>query len=403
MKSLAAVFLLLLLLTGCAEHATPAQELEPAHTHPAETQDAEAPEAVETPEDPVTPEAPETPEAADYGDAAFCGGITLFAGDPVALINSEEVTMEGAPFFEEGEFYVPLRFAAETLGWHYAEDGDTITLSATKTWEWGVDFAPDGGYSLRPCDPVTQELELTVGERAFTLNGEAVESCSAGVPVRRDSVIYLPLDFLTFSDGDGQQSVPWLFGGSTYDPEAGYAILNGQRNEAGLGKLCRLAELGRVCRRCSGQGFAESGMLGQSSIGEYNVVEYMRGGLRVHVLRPMTDGTEVFPATRRRRDRRRVYARPQHRNPTRIAGPAMRAEKAEQVYDGSFADTLSLRLDQQALPQHCGARTPFAVLRHPARGLPQDGANSTCSMTGWRIRRMRPETNWNPVTKALDD
>ena len=52
MKSLAAVFLLLLLLTGCAERTGPAQELEPAHTHPAETQDAEAPEAVETPEEP---------------------------------------------------------------------------------------------------------------------------------------------------------------------------------------------------------------------------------------------------------------------------------------------------------------------------------------------------------------
>ena len=118
MKSLAAVFLLLLLLTGCAERTAPAQELEPAHTHPAETQDAEAPEAVETPEDPVTPEAPETPEAADYGDAAFCGGITLFAGDPVARVNSKEMTMEGAPFFENDEFYVPLRFAAETHGWH---------------------------------------------------------------------------------------------------------------------------------------------------------------------------------------------------------------------------------------------------------------------------------------------
>ena len=292
MRYLAAVFLLLLLLTGCAEHATPAQEPEPAHTHPAETQDAESPGAVETPEDSVTPEAPETPEAADYGDAAFCGGITLFAGDPVARVNSKEMTMEGAPFFKYEEFYVPLRFAAETLGWHYAEDGDTITLSATKTWEWGVDFAPDGGYFLRPCDPVTQELELTVGERVFTQNGDAVESCSAGAPVRRDSVIYLPLDFLTFSDGDGQQSVPWLFGGSTYDPEAGYAILNGQRNEAGLGSFAvwqNWDELPEVQR----EGFAESGMLGQSSIGEYNVMEYMRGGLRVHVLRPMTDGTEV--------------------------------------------------------------------------------------------------------------
>ena len=316
MKSLTAVFLLLLLLTGCAERTAPAQELEPAHTHPAETQDAEAPEAVETPEDPVTPEAPETPEAADYGDAAFCGGITLFAGDPVARVNSEEVAMESAPFFEEGEFYVPLRFAAETLGWHYAEDGDTITLSATKTWEWGVDFASDGGYSLRPCDPVTQELELTVGERAFTLNGEAVESCSAGVPVRRDSVIYLPLDFLTFSDGDGQQSVPWLFGGSTYDPEAGYAILNGQRNEAGLGGFAvwqNWDELPEVQR----EGFAESGMLGKLDRRIQRRGIYARRAARPCAA--ADDGRDGSFRRPRRRDRRRVYVRPQHRNPTRIA------------------------------------------------------------------------------------
>ncbi len=87
-------------------------------------------------EDPVTPELKRRRQP-DYGDAAFCGGITLFAGDPVARVNSEEVTMEGAPFFESDEFYVPLRFAAETLGWHYAEDGDTITLSATKTMGMG--------------------------------------------------------------------------------------------------------------------------------------------------------------------------------------------------------------------------------------------------------------------------
>lgn len=368
MRYLAAVFLLLLLLTGCAERAAPAQEPEPAHTHPVETQDAEAPEAVETPEDPVTPEAPETPEAADYGDAAFCGGITLFAGDPVALVNSEEVTMEGAPFFKYEEFYVPLRFAAETLGWHYAEDGDAITLSATKTWEWGVDFAPDGGYFLRPCEPVTQELKLTVGERVFTQNGDAVESCSAGVPVRRDSVIYLPLDFLTFSDGDGQQSVPWLFGGSTYDPEAGYAILNGQRNEAGLGGFAvwqNWDELPEVQR----EGFAESGMLGQSSIGEYNVVEYMRGGLRVHVL-PADDGRDGSFRRPRRHDRRRVYVRPQHRNPTRIA--------ARQCV-GEGGAGLRRQLCRHALApagrgrQHRGAGPPFAVLRHPARGLPHDG------------------------------
>lgn len=384
MKSLAAVFLLLLLLTGCAERAAPAQELEPAHRHPEEVQTAEPPEPVETPEEP------------DYGDAAFCGGVTLFAGSPIALVNSEEVTMEGAPFFEGDEFYMPLRFAAETLGWHYAEDGDAITLSATKTWEWGVDFAPDGGYFLRPCEPVTQALHLTVGERAFTLNGDAVESCSAGVPVRRDSVIYLPLDFLTFSDGDGQQSVPWLFGGSTYDPEAGYAILNGQRNEAGLGGFYiwqNWDELPEVQR----EGFAESGMLGQSSIGEYNVVEYMRGGLRVHVLRPMTDGTEfssdydgaivgVFTSD------------PSIATPRGLR-PGDAWEKAEQVYDGSFADSLSLRLDEDDNIVELGLHSPYY-------DSPPAGCRTMSEQHMFYVWMAHPEDapdNWNPVTKALDD
>ena len=384
MKSLTAVFLLLLLLTGCAERTAPAQELEPAHRHPEEVQTAEPPEPVETPEEP------------DYGDAAFCGGVTLFAGSPIALVNSEEVTMEGAPFFEGDEFYMPLRFAAETLGWHYAEDGDAITLSATKTWEWGVDFAPDGGYFLRPCEPVTQALHLTVGERAFTLNGDAVESCSAGVPVRRDSVIYLPLDFLTFSDGDGQQSVPWLFGGSTYDPEAGYAILNGQRNEAGLGGFAvwqNWDELPEVQR----EGFAESGMLGQSSIGEYNVVEYMRGGLRVHVLRPMTDGTEfssdydgaivgVFTSD------------PSIATPRGLR-PGDAWEKAEQVYDGSFADSLSLRLDEDDNIVELGLHSPYY-------DSPPAGCRTMSEQHMFYVWMAHPEDapdNWNPVTKALDD
>ena len=304
--------------------------------------------------------------------------------------------MEGAPFFKYEEFYVPLRFAAETLGWHYAEDGDAITLSAAKTWEWGVDFAPDGGYFLRPCEPVTQALHLTVGERAFTLNGEAVESCSAGVPVRRDSVIYLPLDFLTFSDGDGQQSVPWLFGGSTFDPEAGYAILNGQRNEAGLGGFYiwqnwdKLPEVQR-------EGFAESGMLGQSSIGEYNVVEYMRGGLRVHVLRPMTDGTEVSG------DHDGAIVGVYTSDPSIATPRGLRPgdawEKAEQVYDGSFADTLSLQLDEDDNIVELGLHSPYYDI--PPAGCRTMGEQHL--FHDWMAHPENAPDNWNPVTKALDD
>ena len=384
MRYLAAVFLLLLLLTGCAERTAPAQELEPAHRHPEEVQTAETPEPVETPEEP------------DYGDAAFCGGITLFAGSPIALVNSEEVTMEGAPFFEGDEFYMPLRFAAKTLGWHYAEDGNAITLSAAKTWEWGVDFAPDGGYFLRPCEPVTQALHLTVGERAFTLNGEAVESCSAGVPVRRDGVVFLPLDFLTFFDGEGQQSVPWLFGSSTYDSETGYAILNGQRNEAGLGGFYiwqnwdKLPEVQR-------EGFAESGMLGQSSIGEYNVVEYMRGGLRVHVLRPMTDGTEVSG------DHDGAIVGVYTSDPSIATPRGLRPgdawEKAEQIYDASFADTLSLQLDEDDNIVELGLHSPYYDI--PPAGCRTMGEQHL--FHDWMAHPENAPDNWNPVTKALDD
>lgn len=384
MRCVLAVFLLLLLLTGCAERAAPAQELDLAHTHPEKTQTVEAPEA------------PELREEPDYGDAAFCGGITLFAGSPIALVNSEEVTMEGAPFFEGDEFYVPLRFAAETLGWYYAEDSDTITLSATKTWEWSVDFAPDGGYELRPCEPVTQELCLTVGEREFTRNGKAVESCSAGVPIRRDGMVFLPLDFLTFSDGKGQQSVPWLFGGSAYDPETGYAILNGQRNEACLGGFYIWQNWDEIPAE-QREGFMESGMLGQSSIGEYNVVEYTRGGLSVHVLRPMAGRTEFSGnydgATVG------VYTSDPNIATPRGLRPGDSWEKVEQICDSGFADSLSLRLDGNDSIVELGLHSPYY-------DCPPAGCRTMSEQHMFHDWMAHPEDapdNWDPVTKDLDD
>ena len=395
MKRTLAVFLLLLLLTGCAENSIPAQELEPAHTHSEETPEAEAPEASETREAPVTPEAPEVPEEPDYGDAAFCGGITLFVDDPVALVNSEEVTMEGAPFFENDEFFVPLRFAAETLGWHYAEDGNAITLSATKTWEWSPSFAPCGGFSFHPRDPVTQELRLMVGEQAFTQNGETLESCSSGVPVRRDGVVYLPLDFLTFSDGEGQQPIPWLFGGSAYDPKTGYAILNGQRNEAGFHGFTvwqNWDELQTEQR----EGFAEAGTLGQSSIGEYNVVEYTRGGLRVHVLRPVSDDIQYPDAF----DGWivGVYTSDPDIATPRGLRPGNTLEQAEQIYDGSFADSLSLRLDEDDNIVELGLHSPYY-------DIPPAGCRTMGEQHMFHYWMAHPEDapdNWNPVTKQLD-
>ena len=385
-----AVFLLLLLLNGCAEHATPAQELEPAHTHPAQTQHADTPEITEVPE---TSELQEEP---DYGDAAFCGGVTLFAGSPIALVNSEEARMEGAPFFEGDEFYVPLRFAAETLGWHYAEDGDTITLSATKTWEWGVDFAPDGGWFLRPCEPVTQTFRFTVGSAAITRNGEAVENTSMGAPARRDGVVYLPLDFRSGGDGFGlfdYQSIPVQEDGTLTQSRL---ILNGQRNEAGLGGFHIWQNWDEIPAE-QREGFVESGMLGQSSIGEYNVVEYTRGGLSVHVLRPMAEGTEFSgdydgAITG-------VYASDPNTATPRGLHPGDPWEKVEQVYDGRFADTLSLRLDEEDNIVELGLHSPYY-------DSPPAGCRTLSDQHMFHDWMAHPEDapdNWDPVTKDLDD
>ena len=385
-----AVFLLLLFLTGCAEHATQAQELEPAHTHPAQTQHADAPEITEVSE---TSELQEEP---DYGDAAFCGGVTLFAGSPIALVNSEEARMEGAPFFEGDEFYVPLRFAAETLGWHYAEDGDTITLSATKTWEWGVDFAPDGGWFLRPCEPVTQVFCFTVGSAAITRNGEAVENTSMGAPARRDGVVYLPLDFRSGGDGFGlfdYQSIPVQEDGTLTQS---WLILNGQRNEAGLGGFHIWQNWDEIPAE-QREGFVESGMLGQSSIGEYNVVEYTRGGLSVHVLRPMAGGTEFSgdydgAITG-------VYASDPNLATPRGLRPGDPWEKVEQVYDGRFADTLSLRLDEEDNIVELGLHSPYY-------DSPPAGCRTLSDQHMFHDWMAHPEDapdNWDPVTKDLDD
>ena len=385
-----AVFLLLLLLTGCAGRTVP------AHTHP---EQAQAVEPTETAEAPAEPEAPEMQEEPDYGEAAFCGGITLFAGDTLALVNSEEAAMEGAPFLAGDDFYVPLRFASETLGWRYAESGDTVTLSATKTWEWGVAFAPDGGYSLRRCEPVTQTFCFTIGSATVTRNGESFESTSMGAPVRKDGVVYLPLNLRSGGDSAG-------FGLFDYRPvpvqEDGtlmrrWLILNGQRNEAGLGGFYiwqKWDALPEVQREGFEQAETQPGPL---SIGDYDIVVYTRGGLSVHVLRPMADGTELSgdydgAITG-------VYTTDHNLATPRGLRPGDPWERVEQIYDSSFADTLSLRLDENDNLVELGLHSPYY-------DSPPEDCRTMSEQHMLRYWIEHPEDapdNWNPVTKELDD
>ena len=146
-------------------------------------------------------------------------------------------------------------------------------------------------------------------------------------------------------------------------------------------------------------------MLGQSSIGEYNVVEYMRGGLRVHVLRPMTDGTEVSGDHDGAIVGGQVFVSVCFYISVAcfsflfVFRPVVAWDKAEQVYDGSFADTLSLRLDEDDNIVELGLHSPYYDI--PPAGCRTMGEQHL--FHDWMAHPEDAPDNWNPVTKALDD
>ena len=63
------------------------------------------------------------------------GGVCPCGAEFVASVTHDEAIA----------YYTTLQGAVDN-----AKDGDTITLTAAKTWEWSPSFAPDGGYYLRP-------------------------------------------------------------------------------------------------------------------------------------------------------------------------------------------------------------------------------------------------------------
>lgn len=195
---------------------------------------------------------------------SFTGGITLYAGNDTALVNSEPVKMESAPFIENDAFYIPLQFVAETMGWDYQQEGGTVHLQHGYHW-----------------------TELTVGTQAICVDGVEANVLSAAAPVEKGGVLFLPLDYLgTRTDNDVRSSLGFY---SQLFAEEGYAILCGSGKEDGIGGFYvfdvydELPEAQRAPMQ-------ELGVVGVSREA-YDVVEYGADGLFVHVLR-LKEGCE---------------------------------------------------------------------------------------------------------------
>lgn len=209
--------------------------------------------------------------------SVFTGGITLYANSRTALVNSEPVEIPAAPFVENGNFYIPLQFVAETMGWSYQEQDGTVTLASsshqTTLTIGGRTICIDGDRA-------------TVNSYDWQFPGEGVES-DPYVPLIREKIVFIPLDFLdTRTDRDLLSKLNFR---TQWFPEEQYAILSiGEKEEGFCGFYLwdhydDLTEAQRA-------GMEELGIVGFSR-DAYDVVEYGTNGLFVHVLR-LRDGCE---------------------------------------------------------------------------------------------------------------
>ena len=131
--------LLLLLLCACVKQAPAGAAAERAENNTIPRSENQSAAAAEK----------QDPQSEDPAQAAFTGGITLYAGRCTAYVNSEPVEMSAAPFVENGNFYIPLQFVAETMGWSYQEQDGTVTLASS-----------------------SHQTTLTVGMRTICIDGD---------------------------------------------------------------------------------------------------------------------------------------------------------------------------------------------------------------------------------------
>ena len=265
---LLAIFLLLS-LCACAKQALP--DTESGTVQQSETQ-LPAPETG-NPEPEKQPEPPQEKQP----EKVFAGGITLYADSRTAYVNSEPVEMSAAPFVENGNFYIPLQFVAETMGWSYQEQDGTVTLASSSHQT----TLTVGTRTIRVDDD-----EATVNSYDWQFPEEGAEN-DPYVPLVRDEIVFIPLDFLnTRTDRDVLSKLSFR---TQWFPAERYAILSADGKEEGFcgfylwDHYDDLPEAQRA-------GMEELGIVGFSR-DAYDVVEYGADGLFVHVLR-LRDGCE---------------------------------------------------------------------------------------------------------------
>ena len=224
MKKIRLIECVFLLLILCACTTQPA--MQPESKNPI----TEVPEQAESQSTALAFRNSESREQAEVQDsqsenpaqAAFTGGITLYADSRTAYVNSEPVEMPAAPFVENGNFYIPLQFVAETMGWSYQEQSGTVALASSSHQT----TLTVGTRTIRVDDD-----ETTVNSYDWQFPEEGAES-DPYVPLIRDEIVFIPLDFLeTRTDRDILSKLSFR---TQWFPEERYAILSADGKEEGF-------------------------------------------------------------------------------------------------------------------------------------------------------------------------
>ena len=259
-----------------------------------------APELQKEEENLNEPESLQFPEVQeeDLSDAVcnvpLIGGITMWAGSDIAMVNSIPTQMPAAPFVENDVFYFPVEFTAEALGWDYSFTDGIATIEMVHDHE--AYYGTDGvKIEAKRCK---ESIQLEIGSRNMVTNGKkylvtgsrrlfqsgAIEHTAVDdsyVPVIRDGIVFAPVDYVRCSEN--LETLPYPFFCEEQFPEGGYVIFSGAGKETGIGgfflwdKYDELPEDLRDEMECLG-------VVGVSR-DAYDVVEYGKDGLVVHVMR----------------------------------------------------------------------------------------------------------------------
>lgn len=196
--------------------------------------------------------------------------ITMWKDSTTALVDGRTVELTAAPFIQNNVFYYPLGDIVKLRGGKYSLDGSVATVQFNGTeWQYHV------GRRIITINGV--DYPVIPGDPRFDKSGTKANPTTI-VPILRDGIVYLPADYREYANS-APENILSLITQYAWD---NMVILSGGRQEEGVAGFY-LQEHYDSLPQALRNTMICNGIVGQ--ILQYDIVEYERDGLLVHVMR----------------------------------------------------------------------------------------------------------------------